>query len=164
MTPYRLEELKEEQLPEIMELYNYYVLNSTATFHARSLTAGEMKELVFFDNPKYKTFAIMDDDNLCGYVLLTQHRKREAYDDTAEVTVYLKPEFIGKGLGSLAVQYIEAVAVKSGIHVLIATICGENDRSIKLFEKNGYFKCAHYQEVGRKFGQLLDVVAYQKII
>jgi phosphinothricin acetyltransferase len=25
-------------------------------------------------------------------------------------------------------------------------------------------KCAHYKEIGKKFGQLLDVVAYQKIM
>lgn len=164
MKQYYLENLKEEQLPKIMEIYNHYVLNTTATFHAHPLTFEEMKELVFFDNPIYKTFAIMDENNLCGYVILTQHKKREAYDSTAEVTVYLKPDFIGKGIGSLAVRHIEEVAKASNIHVLIATICGENDKSIKLFEKNGFFKCAHYKEVGKKFGQLLDVVAYQKII
>jgi L-amino acid N-acyltransferase YncA len=164
MTQYRLEELREEQLPGIMEIYNYYVLNTTATFHAHPLTIDEMKELVFFVSPKYKTFAIMNDHNLCGYVILTQHKKREAYDGTAEVTVYLKPDCIGKGLGSLAVKHIEEIAKQRNIHVLVATICGENDKSIKLFEKNGYFKCAHYKEVGKKFEQLLDVVAYQRII
>jgi L-amino acid N-acyltransferase YncA len=164
MNQYRLEELREEQLAKIIAIYNHYVLNSTDTFHAHPLTIQEMRELVFFANPKYKTFAIMDDYNLCGYVILTQYKKREAYDGTAEVTVYLQPDFIGKGLGSLAVRYIEDFAKKSNIHVLIATICGGNDKSIKLFEKNGYFKCAHYKEVGKKFGQLLDIVAYQKII
>lgn len=123
-----------------------------------------MRDLVFFDNPKYKTYVILAENELFGYVLLTQHKKREAYDTTAEVTVYLKPEWTGKGLGSLAVQYIEAFAQASEIHTLIATICGENDKSIKMFEKNGYLKCAHYKEVGKKFGNWLDVVAYQKIL
>ncbi|WP_394325579.1 GNAT family N-acetyltransferase [Methanosarcina barkeri] len=53
---------------------------------------------------------------------------------------------------------------KQNIHVLIATICGENSKSINLFVRNGFSKCAHYKEVGEKFGQLLDVMAYQKII
>ncbi len=48
--------------------------------------------------------------------------------------------------------------------MLVATICGENAASIGVFAKNGYEKCAHYKEVGQKFGQLLDVVAYQKIL
>ena len=162
--PYHLQELREEQLPAITGIYNHYVLNTTATFHAQPLTAEKMKEIVFFANPKYKTWVIMQQDALCGYVVLTQYKKREAYDETAEVSVYLQPGCAGRGAGSLAVKHIEVFARQAGIHVLIATICGENDKSIKLFEKNGYLKCAHFKEVGRKFGQPLDIVAYQKII
>ena len=64
----------------------------------------------------------------------------------------------------MAIRYIEEFAKKQKLHVLVATICGENEASIHLFAKNGYVKCAHYKEVGQKFGQLLDVVAYQKIL
>ncbi len=164
MNKYRFEELKEEYLPEVASIYNYYVLNTSATFHAHPLSTDEMRELVFFESPRYKTYAIVDDHTLFGYLIITQHKKREAYDGTAEVTIYLKPEYTGKGIGSPALRFAEEVAKKFGIHVLVATICGENNMSIKLFEKNGFVKCAHYKEVGKKFGQWLDVVAYQKII
>jgi L-amino acid N-acyltransferase YncA len=160
----KFNEIKAEHLPKVLEIYTYYVLNTSATFHAHTLNLNEMKDLVIFDSPKYKTFVIYDEDILCGYVILTQHKKREAYDGTAEVTVYLKHDYVGKGIGSLAVIFIEDYAKTKELHVLVATICGENSKSIKVFERNGFVKCAHYKEVGRKFGQLLDVVAYQKII
>jgi L-amino acid N-acyltransferase YncA len=160
----KFEEILETHLEKVLEIYTYYVLNTTATFHAHALDLQEMKELVIFDSPKYKTFVIYDEDTLCGYVILTQHKKREAYDGTAEVTVYLKNDYVGKGVGTLAVKFIEDYAKTKELHVLVATICGENSKSIRVFERNGYVKCAHYKEVGRKFGQLLDVVAYQKII
>lgn len=164
MNQCQLLKLTEDRLPEITSLYNYYVLNTTATFHAHPLSAGEMRELVFFDNPKYGTFFISQGEQLLGYLIITQHKKREAYDGTAEVTIYLKPDCTGKGIGSTALQFAEEIAGKAGIHVLVATICGENAASIRLFEKNGFVKCAHYKEVGKKFGQWLDVVAYQKIL
>lgn len=148
----------------VMEIYNYYVTKTTATFHAHALTYDEIKELVFFNNERYGTFVILNDSRMCGYVSLKQHKTREAYNDTAEVSVYLDPDETGKGLGSLAVNYIESYAKTKGIHVLIATICGENEKSIRVFSRNGFFKCAHYKEVGRKFDQLLDVVAFQKIL
>ena len=157
------EEITEDYLAEILEIYNYYVENTTTTFHAHTLNATEMRELVFFENPKYQTYVILVGDEVCGYVILTQHKKRETYDATAEVTIYLKAEWIGKDLGTRALTYIESVAQACEIHTLIATICGENAKSIRLFENNGYSKCAHYKEVGKKFGNLLDVVAYQKI-
>ncbi len=151
-------------LSEALDIYNYYVLNTTATFHTNPLTLDEMSGLVFFDNSKFKTFVILCDGIICGYAIASQFKKREAYDGTAEVTVYLKPEYAGKGIGSLAVKFIEEYALTQGFHGLLALICGENTQSIKVFEKNGYEKCAHYKEVGKKFGRWLDVVVYQKII
>lgn len=164
MSDYLFKEAREEHISDLLDIYNYYVLNTTATFHSKSLTEEAMKELIFFNNPKYRTFVIVKDEIICGYVLLTQHKSREAYDRTGEVTVYLRPESIGTGIGSLAVKYIEEFAKSKGFHVLIATICGENHQSIKVFERNGYEKCAHYKQVGSKFNQWLDVVAYQKIL
>jgi len=158
------EEMKEEYLSEVLPIYSYYVLNTTASFHVRIPTIEQMRQMVFFNNVKYKTFVILDNKQICGYVLITKHKDREAYDATAEVTTYLKPESIGKGLGSIALSFIEGYAKQQGIHVLLAIISGQNEASIRLCAKNGYTKCAHYKEVGQKFGQLLDIVAYQKII
>ncbi|MDF2590857.1 MAG: hypothetical protein K0S75_323 [Clostridia bacterium] len=164
MSDYTFQEVKEEHVSDLLEIYNYYVLNTTATFHSKPLTEEAMKGLVFFHDEKYRTFLIQKDDVISGYVLLTQHKSREAYDRTGEVTVYLRPDNIGSGIGSLAVGYIEKFAKDKGFHVLVATICGENEKSIKVFERNGYEKCAHYKQVGSKFNQWLDVVAYQKIL
>ncbi|KUG05381.1 phosphinothricin n-acetyltransferase [hydrocarbon metagenome] len=164
MCKVRFEQIEEEHLNSILDIYQYYVLNTTATFHDHALSVDEMKKLVFFDNSKYRTFIIIEDEVIAGYVILKRYKEKGAYDATAEVTVYLKTEYIGRRLGSLAVQYIESYAKTVGIHVLIAYICGENLKSINLFCRNGYFKCAHYKDVGRKFDQVLDVVAYQKIL
>ncbi len=140
------------------------MLNTTATFHTHELSKDEMREIVFFTNQKYRTYVVICSGALCGYVILAQYKKRGAYDDTAEVAVYLKPDYTGRGIGSRALSFIKEVAKRERIHTLIASICGENTASIRLFEKNGYFKCAHYKEVGIKFGRLLDVISYQKII
>lgn len=164
MSNYTFQEAKEEHLAALLEIYNYYVLNTTATFHASPLSVTDMRKLVLFDDCKYRTFVIKEYEVIMGYVLLTQHKTREAYDRTGEVTVYLQHNFTGFGVGSRAVQYIEEFARDKGFHVLIATICGDNDKSIQMFERNGYEKCAHYKQVGRKFDQWLDVVAYQKLL
>lgn len=59
---------------------------------------------------------------------------------------------------------LEKMAKKTDIKVLIGVISGDNQQSIKLFEKCGFEKCAHFKKVGEKFGKILDVVAYQKIL
>ncbi len=154
--------MTEADLSKVLDIYNGYVLNSTATFHTQALSTEEMREIVFFAEDRYGTFLIKRGEEICGYVLLCPFKKREAYNRTAEVTVYLKENLVGRGIGSLAIDYIEAFAKVKGIQELIAIICGENTSSIKTFEKKGYIQCAHYYRVGCKFGRLLDVVSYQK--
>ena len=55
-------------------------------------------------------------------------------------------------------------AVRFSVVVLLAIITGDNQHSIHSFSSAGYFKCADLKEVGEKFGKLLDVVFYQKIL
>ncbi|UMZ74375.1 GNAT family N-acetyltransferase [Natranaerofaba carboxydovora] len=160
----KFEEIKERHLKEVLEIYNYYVLNTTATLHINSLSIDDMRELVFFTDPKYKTFVITKANKICGFVMIAQYKNREAYDKTGEVSIYLKPELIGQGLGSKGIKYIEDYAKTKSFHALIATICGNNQKSVDMFERNEYIKRAHYKEIGKKAGRYLDVVAYQKII
>jgi L-amino acid N-acyltransferase YncA len=156
--------LAETDLQFVTELYNFYVKTSTATFHMHELSTDEMHELVFFENPKYCTFIISRDRDKCGYASIRYFSSREGYAGTAEVTIYLKPECTQKGIGSASIRHIENIAKTNGFHVLVASICAENVQSIRLFEKSGFIKCAHFHEVGKKFGRILDVVDYEKII
>ena len=164
MAQYRLDKIKEEHLDDVLQIYNYYVLNTTATFHALELTRGEMRELVFFENPRFQTYVLITGTECCGYVFISPHKKRQAYDATGEVSIYLKPGFEGKGLGKLALSHIEGHARSHDFHVLVATICSQNVDSLRLFLRNGFQQCAHYREVGRKFDQWLDILACQKIL
>lgn len=156
--------LRHEDLSLIKEIYDYYILNSTATFHTEKISLKELEEAIFIDHPVYKSYLIKCNGEICGFCYFTQYKKRQAYNRTSEVTVYLKPEFSYKGIGIYALNYIEKEAFNIGIKVLIGVITGENKASIRLFEKAGYEKCAHFKQVGEKFGRILDVVAYEKIL
>lgn len=157
-------ELKEEHLRSVQSIYNYYIENSTATFHTNKITLEELKEFIPIENSKYRSYLILENNDICGYCYISQYKKRQAYDRTAEITIYLKPEYQRKGIGAKAIEFLENYAKKGEISVLLSIISGENIGSIKLFENQGYVKCAHYKEVGEKFGRIIDVVAYQKIL
>jgi phosphinothricin acetyltransferase len=156
--------MKEDYLPQILEIYNYYVENTTVTFHQHLLSIDEMKQLVFFDNPKYRAYAILSGNEVCGYVILTQYKVRESFNRTAEVTVYLKRNFARMGIGTKALRFIQQVASKTDIHVLVALITGENTASLNLFQRNGFEKCGYIKEVGYKFDRWLDLVVLQKLL
>jgi phosphinothricin acetyltransferase len=153
-----------ENLHAVKAIYDWYIKNATATFHTEPITLEQLQEFIFIDHPLYKSFLIHVDGELAGYCFLTYHKKRPAYDRTAEISIYLKPEFAGKGIGKAGLKYIESVAKEVGLKNLVGVITGDNLSSMALFEKAGFIKCAHFKNVGEKFGKVLDVVAYQKEI
>jgi len=151
-------------LSEAAEIYNDYIANTTITFHTQPLSKEDMRAILFRNDPMYITYAILDGNSLCGYAYMAPYKEREAYRISSEVTIYLKPGYERKGIGSKALELLESHARKCGIHSFLAVICAENEASIGLFKKNGYFQCALFKEVGIKFGRLLDVVVMQKIL
>ena len=156
--------ITEADLPEIKEIYDWYIAHSTATFHTEPIKISDLRDFIYINHPVYQSFLIHADKEIAGYCFLTYYKKRQAYDRTSEVTLYLKPEFHQKGIGRKAMAFLERCAKEVGLKNLMGIISGDNRSSINLFEKCGYTQCAHFKNVGEKFGRVLDVVAYQKEI
>lgn len=156
--------MEERWIPSARSIYQHYVANTTVTFQIREATDNDMRSLLFFTSTRHGSFAMINGEQLVGYGILAPFKSREAFDGTAELTLYLTPSACGKGLGSRLLSFLEAKAVENGFHALIALVCGENLSSRRLFEKSGYFQCACFREAGLKFGRYLDLVCYERII
>jgi L-amino acid N-acyltransferase YncA len=148
----------------MLGIYNFYLINTTATFDHIPVSRDEFTRRIFICHEKYSTYLIRYSEEIAGFCFITQFRIKPPYNRTAEIGVYLKPESIGRGIGGEAILFLEKVAIGKQIRVLIASVSGENTSSLKLVQKMGYQECAHYREVGEKFGRLLDVVDFQKIL
>jgi L-amino acid N-acyltransferase YncA len=150
----------------VLDLYNYYILNTTATFDYEKIALEELQARLSYTNKKYKTFLICDqvDKNIIGFCFLTQFRKKPAYDKSAEIGIYLKPEKTGHKLGHTIITFLEEYAKENQIEVIIASVSGENVNSIKLFNRMGYERCAHYKKIAVKFNRRLDLIHYEKIL
>lgn len=157
-------EASEVDLPFIAEVYNYYVLNSTSTFHTQPETVNYFKSVLPLQHKLYVTYIIKYNNQPCGYCYLGNLKPRQAYNRSSEVTIYLQPTIKGKGVGSKTLDFLESKAKEKGLKNLIGVITAENTGSIKLFEKKGYLKVGHLKNIGEKFGRLLDVLTYQKEI
>lgn len=155
---------EEAHIKGALEIYNYYVLNSTATFSVEPLSEEGFHKLAFSGFERFSSYSMFEGDVLVGYGLLNRYKPREAYDKTAEVTIYLDKSYFGKGYGQEMLTFIEEKARGFNHRALLAVICAENDNSIRLFAKNDYFECAHFKQVGEKFGRILDIVIYEKLL
>ncbi len=156
--------VSESHIEELTLIYNYYIAHSTATFHIRKMSTDEMRKVLLSGDSRFCAFTIFQKGKIIGYVMLSRYKPREAYDSSAEISVYFEPEATHRGLGKTALDFIEKFALENNFHSLLATITGENDYSVRLFEKSGYQRCAHLREVGIKFDRIMDVFVYQKIL
>jgi phosphinothricin acetyltransferase len=156
--------IEKTDIVAVTNIYNYYVENSTATFHLAPVSEQEMEATLLLGHPLYKSFVILSEDEIVGFCYLGQFRKKEAYDISAEVTLYIKHDFTGKKIGSTVLNFMEQEAKNLGLKNLIGVITSENSGSLKLFERCGYFKCGHLKNIGVKFDRALDVISFQKEI
>ena len=159
-----LVEIQDSDYAIVKEIYDYYVVNTTVTFSTQKVSLTELRETILNGHPKYKSFILKIKGTICGFCYLSQYKKRQAYNRTAEISVYLKPEFAGLGIGKQTLEKMQIIALENGIFVLVGIVTAENNQSVGLFEKCGFEKCAHFKKVGEKFNRILDVVAYQKIL
>ncbi len=159
---FEIVEMDKKYLGNTLEIYQWYVRNSTATFQTHEPTLSEMVGLLFFTEEKYGSFALLENGICVGYGIITQFKAREAFDRTAEITIYLAESATGKGYGGLVVAHLEGFARNHNLHMLVALVSGENTASFKLFERSGYSKCAHFHDAGNKFNRWIDLVCYEK--
>jgi L-amino acid N-acyltransferase YncA len=154
----------EADLPAILDIYNHYIRTTTATFRLQPIPMETLRTFILIDHHRYKDFVMLRRGEVAGFCFLSQYKDLQAYDRTAYVGVYLKPGFTGRGLGTETVRYLEKAASAGGIKTVIASISGENIASIRLFRKLGYEECGHLKRVGEKFGRVIDVVLYQRML
>jgi phosphinothricin acetyltransferase len=103
-------------------------------------------------------------EKILGFAVVSPFRQRPAYATSVENSVYVYRAARGRGVGERLLRELINTAQESGYHTLIARIVGENDGSIRLHEKCGFFLVGTEVEIGRKHGQWLDVVEYQYVV
>jgi L-amino acid N-acyltransferase len=152
-------------LPEINEIYNYYVLRSTCTYQLEPETPEARKEWFQAHPPeKYPVIVAEMDGQVVGWGSLSKFRDRAAYDPTVEASIYIRHDFHRRGLGRALLEDLIERARAIGFHSLIGGASADQTASVALQESLRFQRVAHFKEVGYKFGQRLDVVFFQLML
>jgi phosphinothricin acetyltransferase len=151
-------------LSALLDLYNYYVINTPITFDIESRTLAQRQE--WFDQfqagGRYQCFVAGLDGKVVGWSCSTKFKEREAYATSVETSVYCAPECTGRGIGrQLYTSLFEALAGED-IHRAYGGITQPNEASNRLHVAMGFHPIGTYGEVGRKFGRFWDVTLYER--
>ncbi len=154
---------KLKDLKDITKIYNHAILNTTATFDTETKTVKEQKNWFKEHGPKNPIVVAEIDKEIVGFASLSKYSTRCAYSDTAEISIYVKEKYRGKGIGKKLIKEIVDIGEKAGIHAIISRIAEGNKISIHLHDIVGFRHVGIYEEVGYKFGKRLDVYLMEKI-
>ena len=157
---------EQKDLPELLAIYNYEVLNSIANLDLTPRTLDEWQ--IWFDHhntENHPLYVAEIDGRVAGYVSLSSYREKEAFRSTVELSIYVSPEFRKQGLASEMMRFILDVArADERTHLVISVISATNEPSIRLHEKLGFTYGGTIPEVGVKFGVYQDIVNYWLVV
>lgn len=147
---------------DIAAIYAHHVLHGTASFETVPPTVDFWTEKLTVVLDRQWPFVVADaGGDLLGYAYATQFRDRTAYAHTAENSIYVGHDAIGKGIGLQLMTALIDRADAAGFREIIAVIGGGEPASIALHAKCGFRHAGRMKNVGYKFGRLLDTVYMQ---
>lgn len=150
---------------EIAQIYNHYIAKTIITFEEEAVSAGIIEERINeVQLTQLPWFVAEQDSKILGYAYASKWKGRCAYRYSTEVTVYLRPDHVGNGIGFALYSKLLPALKSQGIHAAIGGIALPNEASIKLHEKMDFFKAAQFKEVGFKFNRWIDVGYWQRIL
>ena len=146
----------------ICTIYNHYIASTTISFEEEPVAAADMAQRIADVASANLPWLVMEEGGkLIGYAYATKWRVRAAYRFAVESSVYFDPAHAGQGAGTVLYQALLAELRRRELHLVIGGIAQPNEASVRLHERLGFTKVAHFSEVGLKFGRWVDVAYWQ---
>jgi len=133
-----------DDLQRVVDIYNSTIPSRMVTADTHPVTVASRMEWFLKHQPgKRPLWVVENEGKMIGWVALHSFYGRPAYDQTAEISIYLHADFRGKGLGKKVLEYSIGESSKLGVKTLLGYIFAHNEPSLKLFRSFGF------QEWGR---------------
>ncbi len=151
----------------VTAIYGHHVLHSTGTFEETPPSEAEIAARIAAVVALRLPYLVAEDDDgrVSGFAYASAFRPRRAYRYTAEDSVYIRPDCMGRGVGKALVAEVIAACAAIGVRQMIAVIGDSaNAGSIGLHRSLGFEDAGVGRAFGFKFGRWVDVVWMQKTL
>lgn len=155
----------DDDIPAIVEIYNYAILHTTATADYDPVTIeARMAWLRERNAEGYAVLAAVSGESVVGWAALNPFKPKRGYQYTAENSVYVHHEHLGRGIGKRLLAELLDCGRQQGLHSIVALIDSANTPSITLHERFGFVTVGIMPQAIFKFDQWLNVAFLQRIL
>ncbi len=162
---YEIRTVQDRDIPDIREIYNYYVTNSVVTFDEKRWTIAQWRDKIAHLRRLDLPFLVAESPTgqVLGYAYVSPWSGKSSYRYTVENSIYLGQAAAGKGLGRALLEALIAACEAKGIREIVAVISDKGaEASVALHEKLGFVEVGRMGRVGFKFGRWLGTIYLQK--
>lgn len=155
---------KKEDLPQINDIYNWHTKNGFSTFG--EVTSLEARESWFvkFQSPKHIALVAEVENKVIGITCSFAYRGGGVFKNTIETSIYLDPNWMGKGLGSQLYNELFSRLEATEAHRIVVGIALPNDGSVAIHKKFGFEEIGIFDEYAFYKGQYRSSIWLQKKI
>lgn len=152
-------------VPSVAAIYAHHVLAGFGSFEETPPSEAEMAGRMASVQTLGLPYLVADDRSVIGFAYASSFRPRPGYRFTAEDSVYVAKEAIGRGVGRALLQAVIDRCANLGLRQLMAII-GDSDNaaSIGLHRALGFSPVGVARNVGYKHGRWLDLVWMQRAL
>ena len=141
----------------ISEIYAPYVIETPISFEIEPPDEVEMLRRINRATDRLPWIVLQHGTEILGYAYANQFREREAFQNTAETSVYVSKDHHRQGVGRRLMQEVLARLRSAKFHRAIAGVTLPNPASVGLHEGLGFKPVGVFTQVGYKFDQWHDV-------
>ena len=159
-----IRKIEEKDIEQCLNIYNFYIKESTATFECDTLNIDEFKERIKRITKNFPYLVYEYENKVLGYAYLDYFIDRKAAFMSADLSIYIDPNARSKALGTQLLEKIIEIAPTYGIKNIISVVTTDNLPSIKFHERNGFHKEGQINDIAFKFGKKLGVIYYKLVL
>ncbi|HOB24495.1 MAG TPA: N-acetyltransferase family protein [Kaistella sp.] len=156
---YEIREMQPSDGEKVIEIFQEGIDGGNATFE-QNVPTWEAWDNKFF---KICRFVLEDEnENIVGWAALQPISNRDCFKGVAEVSIYLKNEFQGKGLGKMLLRKLILDSEEHEFWTLQSGIFPENEASINVHVNLGFRKVGTRERIGQMNGVWRDVILLER--
>lgn len=142
----------EKDARRILAIYKPYIEKTAITFETEVPEEAAFEDRIQRIAEHFPYLVLEADGKMIGYAYAHRQAERAAFDWNAELSIYLKEGFTGKGLGRPLYTLLIRLLAMQGYVNLYAVITASNTSSIAMHKAMGFESVGMHVHTGFKLG------------
>lgn len=163
ITDFKTRRASANDIESILNIYNQGIKDRIATLEEDEKDIEYMKEWFKKHSGRYTVIVVEKEEEVIGWASLNSYSNRCAYDGVADLSIYIRRDYRGKGVGSLLLKEIECTAIQNRFNKIVLFTFPFNQMGQGLYRKNGYREVGIFKNQGKLDSRFVDVMIMEKV-